>query len=392
MSDSSSLIESLLYQSESTAFDLKKEQYPFSGATEGQKSELLKDILAFANSWRQGDAYILIGVEAVVGGRHIPSGIEEHFDDAQLQQFVNSKTNRKVELSYEVHLFEGKKIGIIRILKQERPTYAIKKYGKVEKEVVYYRLGSSTAIAKPEDIARMGRDSEQSILVPMMNLQFADHDARQELGTLIKLFSVAYEKPIKSLPDARKRQENSIGRIGTFTSLTSEALEGRINADYWREKEEYIRLTNLMKPVTFVIRNQSSTIAERVRVEIVGSLSNGINITSNLPAEPAYYQFAALTRNIRPFRQKEEQTVVKHYGDRWTLTVNFGNVQPKSCVWSDEPFYIGSTQRDQLEMEAVIYADNLPEPQKVILTIDFETEKRSPLTVNVLEMMPPFEK
>ena len=70
----STLIESLLYQSEGTALDFKKEQYSFQKATDEQKSELLKDILAFANSWRQNEAYIVIGVEEVVGGRHIPVG------------------------------------------------------------------------------------------------------------------------------------------------------------------------------------------------------------------------------------------------------------------------------------------------------------------------------
>ncbi len=63
MNSSSPLIESLLYQSEGTALDFKRDQYPFSDATDDQKSELLKDILAFANSFRQTDAYIVIGVK-----------------------------------------------------------------------------------------------------------------------------------------------------------------------------------------------------------------------------------------------------------------------------------------------------------------------------------------
>ena len=50
------LLERLLYQEESEALDFKKEQYPFDNASDGQKSELLKDILAFANAWRQTDA------------------------------------------------------------------------------------------------------------------------------------------------------------------------------------------------------------------------------------------------------------------------------------------------------------------------------------------------
>jgi hypothetical protein len=45
-------LESLLHEDESTSLDFKRDQYPFDAATDEQKSELLKDILAFANAWR----------------------------------------------------------------------------------------------------------------------------------------------------------------------------------------------------------------------------------------------------------------------------------------------------------------------------------------------------
>jgi len=53
------------------------------------------------------------------------------------------------------------------------------------------------------------------------------------------------------------------------------------------------------------------------------------------------------------------------------------------CV-SPKPFYIGSSAEKSLELEAVIYADNLPDPRKVKLTIEFEIENRLPLTIDDL--------
>ena len=88
-------LEELLNESESSSLDFKRDQYPFENATDDQKSELLKDILAFANAWRRSDAYILIGVEDIKPGRSRPVGLSKHLDDADLQQFVNAKTNRK---------------------------------------------------------------------------------------------------------------------------------------------------------------------------------------------------------------------------------------------------------------------------------------------------------
>ncbi len=63
------LFERLLYEEEGPTLDFKRDQYRFAKATDSDKSELLKDILGFANAWRRSDAYILIGVEDVRGGR-----------------------------------------------------------------------------------------------------------------------------------------------------------------------------------------------------------------------------------------------------------------------------------------------------------------------------------
>ena len=62
-------IEFLLDEDEGTSLDFKRDQYKFEGASKEDKSELLKDILAFANAFRRSDAYILVGVEEVRAGR-----------------------------------------------------------------------------------------------------------------------------------------------------------------------------------------------------------------------------------------------------------------------------------------------------------------------------------
>lgn len=58
-------LESLLHLDESVTLDFKCEQYRFARATEEDKSELVKDILGFANAYRRSAAYILIGVKEV---------------------------------------------------------------------------------------------------------------------------------------------------------------------------------------------------------------------------------------------------------------------------------------------------------------------------------------
>lgn len=115
------LLTSLLFEEEGPSLDFKRDQYRFIGATDTEKAELLKDILAFVNAWRRSDAYILIGVDERPGGKANVVGVTEHLKDADLQQFVNSKTNGPIQFSYAPGQLEGRSIGVITIPVQERP-------------------------------------------------------------------------------------------------------------------------------------------------------------------------------------------------------------------------------------------------------------------------------
>jgi len=176
------LLENLLYQEESEALDFKVEQYPFDKATDAQKGELLKDILAFANAWRQTDAYILIGVEEVRGGRSLVRGAT-HLLNRNLQQFVHSKTNRPVEFSYTPVTFEGAEIGVLTIPLQDRPVYLTKQYGDLEANVVYIRRSDTTGKAAPDEVALMGSSAVLARAQPVLQLDFADHSSREKFGT-----------------------------------------------------------------------------------------------------------------------------------------------------------------------------------------------------------------
>jgi hypothetical protein len=152
----SELMEELLNENESSTLDFKRDQYVFEKATEEEKSELLKDVLAFANAWRRTDAYILIGVEESKVGRSAVHGTTIHLDDASVQQFVNSKTNRPVTFSYQIFPFEGVQVGLLHIPLQDRPIYLKKDFGRLKQHQVYLRRGSSTAVAEPDEVAKMG--------------------------------------------------------------------------------------------------------------------------------------------------------------------------------------------------------------------------------------------
>ncbi|HSI34686.1 MAG: helix-turn-helix domain-containing protein [Phycisphaerae bacterium] len=185
--------EQLLYEEETPTLDFKRDQYPFAKATEEEKSELLKDILGMTNAWRRSEAYVLIGVDDVRGGRSTVYGVQGHLDDHALQQFVNNLTNRPVRFGYEAFGFEGHQIGIIRIEQQPRPVYLKRDYGKLRKNEVYVRRGSSTDPTKPatlDEVAQMGHGAEV-VLVDLNGLDLElDYNRRlaAHLGTAFNAY------------------------------------------------------------------------------------------------------------------------------------------------------------------------------------------------------------
>src|SRR5260221_169073 len=123
MEQTATIVERLLWESEGTTLDFKERQYPLAGASDQEKGEFIKDILAFANAFRRETAFILLGVREVAGGRAEVVGVTNHLDDASLQQLVSDKTNRPVEFSYHAVSVEDKNVGVIAIPRQERPSY-----------------------------------------------------------------------------------------------------------------------------------------------------------------------------------------------------------------------------------------------------------------------------
>ena len=149
------LFRQLLGKAETETLDFKSAQYRFVNATNDEKSELLKDILAFSNADRHEDAYILIGVEEVKGHKAIVRGISDHLEDSALQQFVCSKTNRPPVFGYSTFGIDGLSCGIIQLPVQKRPLFLLKDFGKLAANTVYIRRNSSTDRANPDEIAQM---------------------------------------------------------------------------------------------------------------------------------------------------------------------------------------------------------------------------------------------
>lgn len=201
-----SRLEELRSAGESSTLDYKAERYRFAKASEDDKSELLKDILALANSQRSGEAYILLGFKenAPYPAEVVGLPADGAVDDSRIQEFINAKLESKLNFHYEEQMFSGKQIGVISIPKQHRPFYVTKSYGRVEANTVYLRRGSSSGVATPREIYRMG-DADQAKGDALFDLMVLD-EQNNSLSDLFKRTFLTFD----DLPDYRRERVSAM--------------------------------------------------------------------------------------------------------------------------------------------------------------------------------------
>jgi hypothetical protein len=277
--------------SESDTLDFKQEQYPLANATPEQKGELVKDILAFANAWKTSDAHILVGVAENPGGRAKVIGVSDHLDDADLQQLVNEKTNVPVSFAYVSLIVDGLKVGVLRIVReQQRPVSLRKKFGLVHANVVYVRRGSSTAIANPEEIARMGEARASLRQEPEISIELGDPEARTRFGTKTTVTSKVLAEPPPPPPMLTAAREAIRGywdRLDPMASMferakVAVAREGPDSQEmraYWAE-------CALLARMGFLLCNTGAVLMDDLRVVVEIPKLDGLRVLDELPERP----------------------------------------------------------------------------------------------------------
>jgi hypothetical protein len=363
-------IDSLLYEEEGVALDFKKGQYHFIGATDDEKSELLKDVLAFANAWRRTDAFILIGVREIKGGKSEVVGINELLDDAAIQQFVNGKVQRPIEFSYKNVNVGTLTVGVIHIPCQQRPLYLNRDYGKLKCNTVYIRRGSSTDVANVDEIAKMGA-SFSTLETPVLEVFFAEPSTRKHLGYLSKIKSLVLKIPEqKSIPDYTSERQ--------WPNLMSDSLL-RTNPDYYREIALFTASHRLMVPVYIAILNKGNVAAQDVRLEIaVANTAQNVLVMDKRQYPTVPKSEEDPLAHIRQYGRRPQYIFnAKMVGDKWILEARAEKVQPKGTQWFTEPFYIGTKVSQDIELMIDVFADNLQEPHRQKLVLNAESEERT---------------
>ena len=362
-SNLSSQIASLLFEDEGSSLDFKSTQYAFPSEDIGEKAELLKDILAFANAWRRTDAFIIIGVGEQQGDKARVLGVNGHLAEADIQQFVTSKTNRVVDFSYHTCQVEEMDIDVIRIPVQDRPTYLLKRYGPLAANAAFVRRGSSTVVAQPEEIARMGvADYGKPAFPPDLTLSFLDARSHEPLGS-----ELVVEVNFLVMPDEAEIPDYSRG------SFMNVPIVGA-NADYYRELAKHLQDRYGLKEVQLLITNTSDKPALDVKMELrIEDRNQMLRFRAEEDLEPWPYE-TFLVPSFQRFGEDERKFNVRQLDQAWIVEYSIGKVQPRARI-PISGLFVGATKSCSITLPFQLFADNLPKPLLRELQLTIETSR-----------------
>ena len=354
-----SLLEELRSAGESSTLDYKAERYKFSKATDDEKSELLKDILAMANAQRSGDAYILMGFKenAPYPAEVVGLPAKGAIDDSRVQEFINLKLESKLAFRYEEQLFDGKHIAVITIPKQSRPFYVTKTFGKVEANTVYLRRGSSTGIATPREIYRMGV-ADQSKGEALFDLQVLDHE-NQPLGEHFERTFLTFDE----IPDYRRAQLSAFMAAPNYTSA---------NRNYWRDGADYHQSKNSLIRIRLALTNRSNFSLTGTKLEVTWTADDGqpfkMLTADDLPDLPSDEW------NFRSAIVGDGAAEVDEDGPVPVYQCTLGSVKPGECRRVDEDMAFLPMKPGEFTMHVRVLANEISAPHTMerVLTVEGE--------------------
>lgn len=379
----------LLNMIESETFDFKDGQYKFYGtASDNEKAELLKDVIAFANAWKTGDAFIVIGVLEKNGRKDKVTGVKTFLQDNDIQQFVNCKTNRRVKFLVYSDKADGQDINVIQIAQyQQRPIVLTKAYGGLEPNKAYVRSGSSTAIASPDQVAEWVKADHQISLAQVnLDLEWADSSNHQRLGKEVTIECLNLVEPPPPLPpkfsaaevaalsEGLKELRGLVSTVNLGSIIKSVEAKNVIptvpdltihNGPSDEDIREYAKARARFAPLRIWVKNFGLLNATSINVRIHIPKNNDVEIVddSDLPRKPKGPFSSLFDSHIN----LPSSTYVEESSDGWQIKIHVRAIQPQDEFWSD-CFFVSAKSDQIMEAPATIFADD-SKPIEVFLKI-----------------------
>src|SRR5258706_11215155 len=203
-----------------------------------EKAEFIKDIISISNSAPQNKGYLLVGVN---NAKYIV-GIHS-LEEERIQQLIHSHVRPSVKIRCTMMSTTTPglaSVGIIEVEGMERPYRVSIPIGRLKQDDIFVRHGSVVEKATPEEIRRLG-DESQNFKEISKHIYAAE--THLDLGNFQDAIDI-YTQAIKSTPIA----ELFLGRGRIHLQRIIERKLSKENAEEWanlalKDLSTAIRLT-----------------------------------------------------------------------------------------------------------------------------------------------------
>jgi hypothetical protein len=309
-------LSQLLTMTENENLDFKSIEYKLykiegedlkSHDKEKAQNEILKDLIAFGNSSITKDSYIIMGVsEDKILKTNKLIGINKNWiiDDAPLQEYINSKTNKRIPFEYRRKKYNNLMISYIKIKKNNNIFYLEEKYSTnfttTKPNTIYSRIGSSTAsLSMEESFLLYEKNKKSNIDYEIEEEEFIENFLYQEIYSENSLNIDRVLEYIEKEVETEKKEEfillayneesyfNERGKIKNFI-LEKIQNEGddykKINHEFFYLLSEILSFDEHINILDFNIKNAKLTniknffIIEKNRILIKNEMKTSNNM------------------------------------------------------------------------------------------------------------------
>jgi hypothetical protein len=223
--------------------------------------------------------------------------------------------------------------------------------------------------ADPSEIARMGAiDAGMDVEQPTLDLQFADVESRKLFGSSLEIQSLHFHPRVDPAQLKPASASNPFEFILTPVDM---------NLHFYEDFVDYVAASALLNPVGFALTNNSGVPARAVELRIQLPRQDGLHVVdeADRPDPPSKHFIPRFRSSIADLaRAGSPDPHVSSYGSHHEIVVHFGNVLPRSTVWSTGSVFVGAEASQAVVGDARIYAENLADPLEFPLEISIAVE------------------
>jgi len=389
------IIEQIEYEEEGSSLDFKAIEYKSA-----MNAELVKDVLAFANSRVRGDKRIIIGVKKEEGELTIFPVIGGT-DSASIQQLVLDNITPAVSVTYEPFDYKGDQLRILTIKDENNRPYVLTKDllkdGKIfhKKGTMLIRKGTTTLAMSREDMDNVYTEKQKLMAGFVGKLKIDTGGTTSDVYQLksvrgLVLPSVRDKAEIES-QIARKEKmlledHQNYSRLyssgspmdysTSYQNMDLPRLRSELNIveNHYGAIDHYFVAEENANKLQMQLINDGSLPLINAEVKLYFPVVKGLHIEPKVASFMNRYMLKGMA--APSFPTMENYSLVEKHGDQTMVTSKLGDLKHKQKhdifleplrIWADK-----NIEATEIPFTVKIFADNLPDPvnHDLVLKID----------------------